>query len=66
LVATDPTLLADLKGLVEPVTRGDPMAPLLWTARACATWRVNSARSAIASAITWWPTSCAAWLQPAG
>jgi hypothetical protein len=33
LVATDPTLLADLKGLVEPVTRGDPMAPLLWTAK---------------------------------
>jgi hypothetical protein len=33
LVAKDPTLLADLKGLVEPATRGDPMAPLLWTAR---------------------------------
>jgi hypothetical protein len=33
LVATDPTLLADLKTLVEPVTRGDPMAPLLWTAK---------------------------------
>jgi hypothetical protein len=29
----DPTLLADLKGLVEPVTRGDPMQPLLWTTR---------------------------------
>jgi hypothetical protein len=33
LVATDPTLLADLKELVEPTTRGDPMAPLLWTAK---------------------------------
>jgi len=33
LVATDPTLLADLKSLVEPTTRGDPMAPLLWTAK---------------------------------
>ena len=33
LVATDPTLLADLKTLVEPATRGDPMAPLLWTAK---------------------------------
>jgi hypothetical protein len=33
LVATDPTLLADLKALVEPATRGDPMAPLLWTAK---------------------------------
>ena len=33
LVVTDPTLLADLKALVEPATRGDPMAPLLWTAK---------------------------------
>lgn len=33
LVASDPTLLADLKDLVEPATRGDPMAPLLWTAK---------------------------------
>jgi hypothetical protein len=29
----DPTLLGDLKDLVEPVTRGDPEAPLLWTSR---------------------------------
>src|SRR5216684_4443002 len=29
----DPTLLADLKSLVAPVTRGDPMQPLLWTCR---------------------------------
>src|ERR1700745_3057751 len=27
----DPTLAADLKRLVEPVTRGDPMQPLLWS-----------------------------------
>ena len=33
LVATDLTLLTDLKDLVEPATRGDPMAPLLWTAK---------------------------------
>ena len=33
LIVTDPTLLADLKDLVEPTTRGDPMAPLLWTAK---------------------------------
>ena len=31
LVVTDPSLLSDLKDLVEP--RGDPMAPLLWTAK---------------------------------
>jgi Rhodopirellula transposase DDE domain len=29
----DPTLVNDLKSLVEPVTRGDPMQPLLWTTR---------------------------------
>jgi transposase len=33
LTATDATLLGDLQVLVEPVTRGDPMAPLLWTAK---------------------------------
>src|ERR1039457_381983 len=31
--AEDPQLVADLKRLVEPVTRGDPMQPLLWTTR---------------------------------
>jgi transposase len=29
--AQDSTLVPDLKSLVEPVTRGDPMQPLLWT-----------------------------------
>ena len=33
LTETDPTLLTDLQSLVEPTTRGDPMAPLLWTSR---------------------------------
>ncbi len=33
LTDTDATLLADLQGLVEPATRGDPQAPLLWTSR---------------------------------
>ena len=33
LAVTDATLLADLKDLVEPTTRGDPIAPLLWTAK---------------------------------
>lgn len=32
-VSQDPTLIADLKDLVEPATRGDPMQPLLWTCR---------------------------------
>jgi hypothetical protein len=29
--ATDKSLLEDLRNLVEPATRGDPMQPLLWT-----------------------------------
>jgi hypothetical protein len=29
----DPSLLGDLKGLVESTTRGDPESPILWTAR---------------------------------
>lgn len=33
LSETDTTLLDDLRGLLDPVTRGDPMAPLLWTAK---------------------------------
>ena len=33
LVDKDPTLLADLLGLVEPDARGDPMSPLRWTCK---------------------------------
>ena len=33
LVAQDATLIEDLRSLVEPETRGDPQAPLLWTAK---------------------------------
>jgi Rhodopirellula transposase DDE domain len=29
----DPSLVGDLRRLVEPATRGDPMQPLLWTTR---------------------------------
>jgi hypothetical protein len=33
LTKLDPSLLTDLRNLVEPTTRGDPMAVLLWTSR---------------------------------
>ena len=33
LVQNDPTLLADLELLVDPVTRGDPESPLRWTCK---------------------------------
>src|SRR5271167_1452364 len=33
LIEKDPTLLDDLRQLVEPATMGDPMRPLLWVAK---------------------------------
>jgi Rhodopirellula transposase DDE domain len=33
IAATDATLIQDLKRLIDPVTRGDPMSPLLWTCK---------------------------------
>ena len=36
LTETDPTLLEDLRGLVEPATVGDPMRPLLWVSKSYA------------------------------
>ena len=33
LAETDPALAAELKALVDPETRGDPMSPLVWTTR---------------------------------
>jgi hypothetical protein len=33
IAATDRTLIRDLKRLIDPVTRGDPMSPLLWTCK---------------------------------
>ena len=37
LVATDPTVRADLARLVEPTTRGDPESPLRWTCKSVRT-----------------------------
>jgi len=36
LAATDETLLEDLDQLLDPATRGDPMAPLRWTSKSTA------------------------------
>jgi transposase len=33
---TDETLLSDLKQIIDPLTRGDPMNPLLWTSKSLA------------------------------
>ena len=36
LTERDPTLVSDLKRLVEPATRGDPMRPLIWVSKSLA------------------------------
>jgi Rhodopirellula transposase DDE domain len=36
LTVSDPTLLEDLQGLVDPDTRGDPCSPLRWTSKSLA------------------------------
>ena len=36
LIETDPTLLSDLKYLIDPVTQGDPESPLCWTSKSTA------------------------------
>ena len=36
VTVTDPTLLAALTALIEPVTRGDPESPLRWTCKSTA------------------------------
>jgi hypothetical protein len=36
LITVDPTLLGDLRQLVEPSTMGDPMRPLLWVSKSWA------------------------------
>ena len=33
LIAAEPAMLEDLRGLVEPATMGDPMRPLLWVSK---------------------------------
>ena len=33
IAAADGTLIRDLKRLIDPATRGDPMSPLLWTCK---------------------------------
>ena len=38
--ASDPTLIADLEVLVEPLSRGDPMSPLRWTCKSVRTLAV--------------------------
>ena len=43
-VDEDPSLLRDLKELVEPATRGDPMGPLLWTNRSLRSLAAQLAR----------------------
>ncbi|MBB4200555.1 DNA-binding phage protein [Rhodoblastus sphagnicola] len=59
LTRKDPTLLEDLRRLLEPATVGDPMRPLLWVSKSCAlstSRMIRSIRNGITSlprARTW-------------
>ena len=61
LVVTDPTLLTDLKDLVEPTTRGDPTAPLLWTAKSLRNLAAGLRELGHLLVTMWWPIFCAIW-----
>jgi hypothetical protein len=41
---SDPTFVEDLEGLVEPLSRGDPMSPLRWTCKSIRTLAVELER----------------------
>src|SRR3954466_15148484 len=62
LSITDPTLLEDLRQLIEPVTLGDPMRPLLWVSKShkklAAAWRARG------PTISPTPAAAPARLQP--
>jgi hypothetical protein len=58
----DPTLLADLKDLVEPVTRGDPTQPLLWTTRSLRNLVKELGAGDTGFAPRWSAVSCAPWV----
>jgi len=55
LHANDPTLLDDLRALVEPATWGDPMRPLMWVSKSHA--KLAAALHAMATGSA--PTRCA-------
>ena len=62
LIESDPGLLAALESLVEPVTRGDPQSPLLWTCKSTRRLAEELTRQQHAVA----PNTVAALLRQAG
>ena len=53
----DPTLVADLERLVEPLSRGDPMSPLRWTSKSIRTLAATLRRMGHTASHRWvWAT----------
>jgi transposase len=52
LAERDPTLVADLEALVDPLARGDPQSPLRWTTKS--TLRLAAALQAQGHAVSYW------------
>jgi hypothetical protein len=61
----DPTLVVDLKSLVAPATRGDPMRPLLWTSRSLRNLVTELAKKGHPGRRIQLTKTAAAWLEVA-
>jgi hypothetical protein len=66
LSETDAILLDDLRRLVEPETRGDPQAPLLWTCKSAQAQPKPARHGVIRSGAPWSANSCAVPPRPQG
>jgi hypothetical protein len=62
LSASDPTLLEDLRQLIEPVTLGDPVRPLRWVSKSHK--KLAAALRAQGHTVSPNTAAVAAWLQP--
>ena len=57
VIALDPTVVRELKSLVEPLSRGDPMSPLRWTCKSIRTLADTLRRGGHAASHRWvWAT----------
>jgi hypothetical protein len=61
LTESDPTLLKDLKALVDPDTRGDPTSPLRWSSKSLGKLRGRWWRSATRCLIGRWASCSRDW-----
>src|ERR1035438_594169 len=61
LAETDPQLAAELKKLVDPETRGDPMSPLVWTTKSTRNLAAALTAAGMRCRTGRWPGCWPAW-----